>query len=238
VESLRRAGYGRGATYENTLVVGDEGVIENELRFPNEFVRHKILDILGDIALAGVDVEGSVVAVKSGHDMNVQLVRQIAAKAGLRGPEIADAGLDVREILKIIPHRYPMLLVDRVLEVEGSRRIVGLKNVTANEEFFQGHFPGRPLMPGVLQIEAMAQLAGVLLLRKLENTGKLAVLAAVEKARLRRPVTPGDQLVIEVTAKRVKPRAASVKATATVAGSLASEAVLKFMLVDDPDLLS
>jgi UDP-3-O-[3-hydroxymyristoyl] N-acetylglucosamine deacetylase/3-hydroxyacyl-[acyl-carrier-protein] dehydratase len=236
VESLKRAGFGRGATYENTLVVGEDGVIENELRFPNEFVRHKILDLIGDLTLTGVGLAGAIVAVKSGHEMNIQLVRRLAAKAGLRRTEGSGGPLDVREIQNIIPHRYPMLLVDRVLEVEGSRRIVGVKNLSANEHFFQGHFPGRPLMPGVLQIEAMAQLAGVLLLRKLENTGKTAVLVAVDDARLRRPVAPGDQLVMEVTAERVRPRVAVVTGLARVAGKLVAEATLKFMLVDDPDL--
>ena len=236
VESLKRAGYGRGATYENTLVVGDDGVIENELRYPDEFVRHKVLDLVGDLALVGVDIEGGVVAVKSGHDMNIRLVRKIAGKAGLRRAGPRGISLDIEEIREILPHRYPMLLVDRVLEVEGSTRIVGLKNVTANEGFLQGHFPGRPLMPGVLQLEAMAQLAGVLLLRKLENTGKVALLVAVDKARLRRPVVPGDQVVMEVVVKRAKPRAAMVSGRATVGGETVAEAVLKFMLVDGDEL--
>ena len=140
--------------------------------------------------------------------------------------------MELTEILKILPHRYPLLLVDRVLELEPGQRIVAIKNVSFNEPFFQGHWPGQPIMPGVLQLEAMAQLAGVLLLRKLENTGKLAVLWSIDKVKLRGAVVPGDQLRIEVDTIRAKPQVGHVRARCKVAGKLVAEAELKFTLVD------
>ena len=140
--------------------------------------------------------------------------------------------LGIEEIMKVLPHRYPFLLVDRIIEVEGTTRIVGIKNVTINEPFFQGHWPDQPIMPGVLQLEAMAQLAGVLLLRKLENTGKLAVLWSIDKVKLRGAVVPGDQLRIEVETIRAKPQVGHVRARTKVGGRLVAEAELKFTLVD------
>jgi UDP-3-O-[3-hydroxymyristoyl] N-acetylglucosamine deacetylase/3-hydroxyacyl-[acyl-carrier-protein] dehydratase len=143
-----------------------------------------------------------------------------------------ESGLDVREILRMLPHRYPFLLIDRVLEIEGYRRAVALKNVTINEPYFQGHFPVAPVMPGVLQLEAMAQLAGVLLLRKLEHTGKLAVLWSIDKVKLRGMVVPGDQLRLEVVTTSEKGQVAQVKGVGTVAGKVVCEAVLMFTLVE------
>src|SRR5437773_4369153 len=118
--------------------------------------------------------------------------------------------MDIEQILEILPHRYPFLLVDRILEIEPGKRAVGLKNVTFNEPFFQGHFPGQPIMPGVLQIEAMAQLAGALLMRKAENSQKLAVLLSIDQCKLRKTVVPGDQLRIEAEALKIKARTAHV----------------------------
>jgi len=140
--------------------------------------------------------------------------------------------LDVREIQNILPHRYPFLLVDRVIEMEGYQRAVGIKNVTMNEPFFQGHFPGMPVMPAVLQIEAMAQLAGIMLLSRAGNEGKLAVFLSIDEAKFRRQVIPGDQLRIEVNTTKVKSRIVEAEAKITVDGELASEAKIKFMLVD------
>ena len=139
---------------------------------------------------------------------------------------------NIQEILSFLPHRYPFLMVDRILEYTPGKRIVGLKNVTINEPFFQGHFPSQPLMPGVLQLEAMAQLAGVLLLRKLENTGKLAVLWAIDKVKLRGAVTPGDQLRVEVETMRMKGQTAQVRGTGSVAGKVVCEANLMFTMMD------
>ena len=142
------------------------------------------------------------------------------------------AGFDIGTILNTLPHRYPFLLVDRITEMEENRRIVGMKNVTINEPFFQGHYPGTPIMPGVLIVEAMAQLGGVLMSQKLEHTGKIAVLLSLDKVKLRRPVTPGDQLVLEAESLRAKARTGTVKCKAYVGSKLAAEAQICFMMVD------
>src|SRR6185295_367306 len=171
----------------------------------------------------------------SGHNTNMKLVKKIAASFGEAGQLPARAGgtlLDVREIEKILPHRFPFLLVDKVVELDGYRRAVGIKNVSYNEPFFQGHFPGQPIMPGVLQIEAMAQLAGVLLMRKAENSQKLAVLLSIDQCKLRKTVVPGDQLRIEAEALKIKSRTAHVYTKCSVDGNLVSEAQMKFMIVE------
>jgi UDP-3-O-[3-hydroxymyristoyl] N-acetylglucosamine deacetylase/3-hydroxyacyl-[acyl-carrier-protein] dehydratase len=232
VETLQKAGFGKGATRENTVVLGDP---EMTLRLPGEPVRHKLLDLLGDLHLLGADLHAHLIATRSGHSTNAELVRrlhdlmQTLETGGLIRRE---SGLDVREILRMLPHRYPFLLIDRVLELDGYKRAVAVKNVSINEPYFQGHFPSAPLMPGVLQLEAMAQLAGVLLLRKLENTGKLAVLWSIDKVKLRGAVIPGDQLRLEVETLRSKDQTAQVRATGTVAGKLVCEATLMFTMID------
>jgi UDP-3-O-[3-hydroxymyristoyl] N-acetylglucosamine deacetylase/3-hydroxyacyl-[acyl-carrier-protein] dehydratase len=232
VEALQKAGFGKGATRENTVVLGDPTM---QFRLPGEPVRHKLLDLLGDLHLLGADLHAHIIATRSGHSTNAELVRRLydlmqALETG--GLIRRESGLDVREILRMLPHRYPFLLIDRVLEIDGFKRAVAIKNVSINEPFFQGHFPGAPLMPGVLQLEAMAQLAGVLLLRKLENTGKLAVLWSIDKVKLRGAVVPGDQLRLEVETLRSKGETAQVRATGTVAGKLVCEATLMFTMID------
>jgi UDP-3-O-[3-hydroxymyristoyl] N-acetylglucosamine deacetylase/3-hydroxyacyl-[acyl-carrier-protein] dehydratase len=236
-EELLRAGLGRGASTENTLVVGMDGVKDNELRFENEFVRHKVTDLLGDLYLAGVDIVAHIVALRSGHNLNIQLVENIvdAIEARERAKERSLAGateMDIRQIQKILPHRYPFIMIDKIIELEPNRRAVAIKNVTFNEHFFQGHFPGQPVMPAVLQIEAMAQVGGMLLLKKMENINKLAFILSVDKVKFRKTVVPGDQLVIEAVAIRVKSRTGEVRAHAKVDGKVVSEAIIRFMLVD------
>ena len=140
--------------------------------------------------------------------------------------------MDIKRILRLMPHRYPMVLIDRVVEMDGDKRAVGIKNVTINEPFFQGHYPGTPVMPGVLIVEAMAQLSGILLSRKLEHTGKIPMLLSLDKVKLRRPAVPGDQLIIESENIRVKARTGHVKCRAYVGEQMAAEAIIKFMLVD------
>ncbi len=235
VEALRAAGLGKGATAQNTLVVGPQGVRDNSLRWDDELARHKILDLIGDLANLGVDLDAHVIATRSGHGLNMQLVQRLMQEMEReqeQGETPRESGLDIREILNLLPHRYPFLLIDRVVELDGFQRAVAIKNVTINEPFFQGHWPDQPIMPGVLQLEAMAQLAGVLLLRKLENTGKLAVLWSIDKVKLRGAVVPGDQLRIEVETIRAKPQVGHVRARCKVAGKLVAEAELKFTLVD------
>lgn len=234
-EALRAAGMGKGANYENTLVFGDRGVVENRLRFPDEPVRHKMLDLIGDCYLLNLDLHARIVAIKAGHKLNNMLVRALLTH--VRDTEIEeglrkDSTIEIREIMRILPHRYPFLLIDRVVELEGLKRAVGIKNVTINEPFFQGHWPQAPIMPGVLIVEAMAQLSGVLLLRKFESTGKLAVLLSIDKVKIRRSVVPGDQLRIEAEALKVRSRSARVHCRATVEGKLACEAQINFMLAD------
>ncbi|HEB53553.1 MAG TPA: UDP-3-O-[3-hydroxymyristoyl] N-acetylglucosamine deacetylase [bacterium] len=235
VEALQAAGLGKGANAQNTLVVGPDGPKDNSLRWEDELARHKILDLIGDIANAGVDLDAHIIATRSGHGLNMALVQRILEEREREqelGEAPSDTGLDIRDILKLLPHRYPFLLIDRVIELDGFQKAVAIKNVTINEPFFQGHWPEQPIMPGVLQLEAMAQLAGVLLLRKLENTGKLAVLWSIDKVKLRGAVVPGDQLRIEVETIRARPQVGHVRARCKVAGKLVAEAELKFTLVD------
>ncbi|MCP3919313.1 MAG: UDP-3-O-[3-hydroxymyristoyl] N-acetylglucosamine deacetylase [bacterium] len=232
VEALQAAGLGKGANRENTVVLGDPDTV---MRMPNEAVRHKMLDLLGDLHLLGARLSAHVIATRSGHKTNAELVRRLldVMQAKETGGLIQrESGLDIREILRQLPHRYPFLLIDRVLEVDGFRRAVGIKNVTINEPYFQGHFPSTPLMPGVLQLEAMAQLAGMLLLRRLEYSGKLAVLWSIDKVKLRGGVTPGDQLRIEVETLRVKGETVQVRGEGSVAGNKVCEAVLMFTMIE------
>jgi UDP-3-O-[3-hydroxymyristoyl] N-acetylglucosamine deacetylase/3-hydroxyacyl-[acyl-carrier-protein] dehydratase len=176
-------------------------------------------------------------ATKSGHALNVRLAKLILENTA-RELEVTDilaggeTGLDIRQIEKLLPHRYPFLLVDRILEIHGDQRAVGLKNVSYNEEFFQGHFPGHPVMPGVLQVEAMAQLAGALLLKNSENANRLAFLLSMDNVKFRKTVVPGDQLILEAKLKKMKSRTAQVETKASVAGTVVAEAQIRFMLVD------
>jgi len=238
-EKLREMGMGKGANYKNTLVVGLEGIIKNKLRFKDEFVRHKILDLLGDISLLGGQLNAKLVAVKSGHSLNMKLVEAIQKQLDGQaesGPVLRGVPIDIRQIQKILPHRYPFLLVDRVLELEDSKRAVGIKNVTINEPFFTGHFPGVPVMPGVLQIEAMAQIACIMLVRQLTEENKLAMLLSLDKVKLRKTVVPGDQLLLESEAVRIKKRTGEVKTKASVDGKVVAEAQIRFMIVDASSL--
>jgi UDP-3-O-[3-hydroxymyristoyl] N-acetylglucosamine deacetylase/3-hydroxyacyl-[acyl-carrier-protein] dehydratase len=237
-EQFRASGLGTHLTYEDILVFGKDGPIENTLRFPDECVRHKILDLLGDLFLFGRFVSGYIFARESGHALNHELVRklrELEQAAETKRKLKADPVFDIRKIQRLLPHRYPFLMVDRVVEMEPGKHAIGIKNVTANEEFFTGHYPGQPIMPGVLIIEAMAQLGGLLLAQELEHTGKVAVLLSLEGVKFRRPVIPGDQLVLEASARRVKSRTGHVFCRAMVGDHLAAEADIKFMMVDaDP----
>ena len=234
-EMLLAAGMGKGANTDNTVVIGDDGQIaEGEMRFADEPVRHKILDCLGDLALAGAPVRAHLIAVKSGHELNADLVRALIAREEDSLAERAAEGgvaFDIREITRILPHRYPFLLVDRIIEL-GPQRAVGIKNVTFNEPFFQGHFPGQPVMPGVLLIEAGAQVTGAMLLGTREHAGKLAYLLGVDSFKFRKTVTPGDRVVIETEALRIKERTGQARVKATVDNHVVCEGVIKFMLID------
>ncbi|MGF1633130.1 MAG: 3-hydroxyacyl-ACP dehydratase FabZ [Phycisphaerae bacterium] len=234
-EELRKRGWGGHLTPKELLVIGDDGPVDNNFRFPNECARHKVLDLIGDLSLVGRPVFGRLVAHKSGHPLNHRLARKLLELAATdKRQELLsrDAALDIRRIQRILPHRYPMLMIDRVLEIDGDTKAVGVKNVTFNDIYFQGHYPGTPIFPGVLIVEAMGQLGGILLSQKLEHTGKLAVLLSMDKVKMRNPVVPGDQLILEAHAVRVKSRTGHVRCKAFVEDKLAAEADIKFMLVD------
>jgi UDP-3-O-[3-hydroxymyristoyl] N-acetylglucosamine deacetylase / 3-hydroxyacyl-[acyl-carrier-protein] dehydratase len=233
-DALRKAGIGSRTTERDLLIFGPDGVIGNELRFLDECARHKTLDLLGDLALVGKDLSGHVIAHRSGHQLNAELARELIKLSDRRRPQVDPTeppALDIGAILQALPHRYPFLLVDRVVVLEPGRRIVALKNVSYNEPFFEGHWPGRPIMPGVLIVEAMAQAAGILLGQGAEP-GREALLASLDGVKLRRPVVPGDQLRLEAGSVRLKGRAAQVKALARVDDRVVAEARIRFMLID------
>ncbi len=232
-------GIGKHISPRDLLVINSDGPMKNSYRFPNECVRHKIVDLIGDLMLVGRPVIGRIVAYKSGHALNQQLVRKLYEMAQQQDRIEkfgTDAVLDIRRIQKILPHRYPFLLVDKIVDVEGDTKIRGVKNVTFNEHFFQGHFPGTPIMPGVLIVEAMAQVSGLLFAQRLEHTGKLAVLLSMDNVKLRKAVVPGDQLILIAETVRLRRRTAHCKCHAMVGDAVAAEAEIKFMLVDDEKL--
>jgi UDP-3-O-[3-hydroxymyristoyl] N-acetylglucosamine deacetylase / 3-hydroxyacyl-[acyl-carrier-protein] dehydratase len=237
---MRNRGIGKHLSHKELLVISPTGPIDNSFRFPDECARHKVLDLIGDLYLVGRPIRGRLVAHKSGHELNHLLARRLLEQHETNSREslISRGGvaLDMRQIQRILPHRYPMLLVDRVVELVGDQKAIGIKNVTFNDIFFQGHYPGTPIMPGVLIVEALAQLGGILLSQKLEHTGKLAVLLSMDKVKMRHPVVPGDQLILEAVTVRVKTRTGHVRCKAFVQDKLAAEADIKFMLVDSEPL--
>lgn len=271
IEYLYRNGLIRGASLENAIIVRDDAVLTNEpLRYPEEFVRHKMLDIVGDLALIGRPLHAHIVAVKPSHQANTELAKAIlnqarkpmeAARTFAPPPPASEtpsnraatrtaktaasvsettpsetfirdgATLDVEQVMQMLPHRPPFLMVDRVTRIEGNK-ITALKQVTMGEPYFAGHFPGHPIMPGVLQLEAMAQVAGLLLLRQAENLGKLAYFMSAEEVKWRKPVRPGDTLILNVELTKIRGKIAKAEGVCQVNGETVSEARITFMLVD------
>lgn len=258
IEGLFRGGLIRGGSLENAVIIREDAVLTTEpLRYPDEFVRHKILDIMGDLALLGRPLVGHVVAVRPSHAANCELARRLLAQ--LRRPQLAAQAftpppqppasppgepaaepvspvqdgriLEVDAVMNLLPHRYPFLMVDRVTLIEGNH-IVALKNISINEPIFQGHFPGHPIFPGVLQLEAVAQVAGILMMKRAENLNKLAYFMSAESVKWRKPVRPGDTLVIDVQILRAKGKIARAKGLCRVGDEVVSEAEVTFMLVD------
>jgi UDP-3-O-[3-hydroxymyristoyl] N-acetylglucosamine deacetylase/3-hydroxyacyl-[acyl-carrier-protein] dehydratase len=232
VEKLRAKGLIAGASTANAIVLDEQGLVDNTLRWPDEFVRHKAADLVGDLALVGGRIHAFVVADRPSHRGNVALGNAIRRRAASSG----HPPLDIRDILQILPHRYPMLLVDRVIEMEEGKRIVGIKNVTINEPFFQGHFPEHPIMPGVLMIEAMAQVGGVMLMGHLKKTGesqdKVVYFMSLDNVKFRRPVVPGDQIRFELELLQHKERASRMKGVGYVDGHVVVEAEMMARVVD------
>ncbi|MDB6034165.1 MAG: beta-hydroxyacyl-(acyl-carrier-protein) dehydratase FabZ [Verrucomicrobiales bacterium] len=269
IEYLIKNGLIKGGSLENAVVIRDDAVLTTEpLRYPEEFVRHKILDIIGDLTLLGKPLLGHIVAVRPSHSTNCELARMIQQQ--MRKPlvamqtftppptppsaepkkqvgdgkapptsapkELIDAfqqggSLDNMQVMSILPHRYPFLMVDKVTKIEGNK-VTAIKNVSINEPYFQGHFPGHPIMPGVMQLEAIAQVAGIQMLKQAENWGKLAYFMAAESVKWRKPVRPGDTLTIEVELTKSRGKIGKAKGICSVDGEPVSEAEVTFMLID------
>ncbi|MCX7886783.1 MAG: bifunctional UDP-3-O-[3-hydroxymyristoyl] N-acetylglucosamine deacetylase/3-hydroxyacyl-ACP dehydratase [Verrucomicrobiae bacterium] len=234
----------KGGSLENSILIRNETILATEpLRFRDEFVRHKMLDVIGDLALLGRPLAAHIVVVRPSHSLNAELVRTLARAAEKERPAeppllpamptqpSEEIACDIMRVLQILPHRYPFLMVDRVLKIENDK-VVALKNVTINEPYFQGHFPGHPIMPGVLQLEAIAQVAGLLMLRPGENEGKVAYFMSANNVKWRKPVRPGDQLIIEVTMGKARGRIGKANGVCKVGDEIVSEAEVMFTIVD------
>ena len=241
VEPLMDKNLIKGGSLENAIVVRGEAVLSKEpLRFSDEFVRHKILDIIGDLALIGRRIRGHVVAVKPGHAANAELARALAreqtrrsAMSAPRAIPIGDSGLDTGEVMKILPHRYPFLMVDRVIGFEGENKITAIKSITINEPFFQGHFPGHPVMPGVMQVEAMAQVASILLFKLTKTSSRVGYFMSADQVKFRKPVFPGDTIFIHAELTRARGnRMAKTKCYCVVNDAVVSEGELMFTFLD------
>jgi UDP-3-O-[3-hydroxymyristoyl] N-acetylglucosamine deacetylase/3-hydroxyacyl-[acyl-carrier-protein] dehydratase len=249
IEHLIKNNLIKGGSLENAIVIREDAVLTTEpLRYPEEFVRHKMLDIIGDLSLLGRPVRGHLIAIKPSHAANCEFAKLIQAqmnkplraaqtfappgKAAAPQPVVAEGGaMNVEELMKFIPHRPPFLMVDRILKIDGLK-IVGVKNVTINEPFFQGHFPEHPIMPGVLQLEAMAQVAGILLLKIISAASQVAYFMAADNVKWRKPVFPGDVLVIEIELIKARGKIGKGKGVCKVADEIVSEADITFILRD------
>lgn len=229
VEALRSEGLIQGGSLDNAVVFSEQGMLNKEpLRFPDEPARHKLLDLIGDLSLIPGRIQGHIIALRAGHRANVKFAKRL-----LRAHTLEKGGLhDIQKIMDQLPQRYPLLMIDRILELEPGHRLLALKNVTANEPFFQGHFPGQPVMPGVLILEAMAQAACYLLQRSNpEFADMLIYFASIDGARFRRAVVPGDQLRIEAFLHRAQ-RLSRTFVTVSVMGTVVCEATIQAMAVD------
>jgi UDP-3-O-[3-hydroxymyristoyl] N-acetylglucosamine deacetylase/3-hydroxyacyl-[acyl-carrier-protein] dehydratase len=273
IEYLLKNGLIRGGSLENAVVIRDDAVLTTEpLRYPEEFVRHKMLDIIGDLSLLGRPLQGHLIAVKPSHAANCEMTRMIQAqmqkpiraaqtfgpppapapkvaapvpaasvkqdngaeennggKGGVEEYVNGDGSMDAVQVMQVLPHRFPFLMIDRVARIDGNT-LVASKNVTINEHFFQGHFPGHPIMPGVMQLEAMAQAAGILMMKHAENIGQIAYFMAADNVKWRKPVVPGDTLMIEVELTKSRGKIGKAKGVCKVRGEIVSEADVTFMM--------
>jgi len=224
VEVLKEKGLAAGGSLENALVIGRDGYV-NEPRFPDEPVRHKVLDLLGDLALLGRPFVGRIMAVAGGHSLHLEFVKKLAEE-GAGGPVV-----ELDEIKKLIPHRYPFLLVDRIIHMDDTRA-VGIKQITANEEFFQGHFPHYAVMPGVLIVEAIAQVGAIAFFKKFGGEGKMAFFAGIDEVRFKRQVKPGDTLVLHIRLLRKGSRLVKMEGKALVEGELVASGIFTAIIAD------
>lgn len=240
VEPLLEKGLIKGGSLENAIVVKGDSVMSKEpMRFNEEFARHKILDLIGDLMLSGKRIMGHVIAIKPGHGPNTEMARRLSSDFGrlmsMVPPVNIPTGksvMDINEVMRLLPHRYPFLMLDRVVDFEGDNKCTGVKQVTINEPYFQGHFPGHPIMPGVLQLEAMAQVSSILLLRQEGNQGKIGYFMSADKVKFRKPVFPGDTLFIEAEILKIRGSIGVAAARCIVNDEVVSQADLKFALMD------
>jgi len=250
IEELLKMGKIQGGSLDSAIVIkGDKILSKEPLRFEDEFVRHKILDVVGDVSLLGKALKAHLICVRPGHELNSQLTEKLvermtkpakkpskASKKSKAQVEVHETELDIRRVLDVLPHRFPFVMIDRVISMDGDQSLVAIKNVSINEPFFPGHFPGHPVMPGVLQLEAMAQAAGVLLLKRGSSEGKVAFFMSADKVKFRRPVVPGDRLEIVAKLEKVRgEKLATASAECSVDGKVVSSASLMFSLVDSGD---
>jgi UDP-3-O-[3-hydroxymyristoyl] N-acetylglucosamine deacetylase / 3-hydroxyacyl-[acyl-carrier-protein] dehydratase len=239
VEPLLEKGLIKGGSLENAIVIrGDSVLSKDPLRYPEEFARHKILDIVGDLALFPLRLKAHIVAAKTSHALNVEMTKAIAKShrkylstlMPVENIPVGEGALDIQQVMKILPHRYPFLMIDRVLKFEGENKAVGVKNITINEPYFQGHFPTLPVMPGVLQVEAMAQLASILFLRKMDEAGRIGFFMSADGIKFRKPVTPGDTLIIQVELTKSRGKICKAVGQCTVNGDVVSEGEMTFAI--------
>ncbi|MEO0796681.1 MAG: bifunctional UDP-3-O-[3-hydroxymyristoyl] N-acetylglucosamine deacetylase/3-hydroxyacyl-ACP dehydratase [Verrucomicrobiota bacterium] len=246
IEELLKLGKIQGGSLDSAIVIkGDKILSKEPLRFKEEFARHKVLDVVGDLMLLGKPIKAHIVAVRPGHALNAELCKAIneslekaqkPKKSAAKGPQQVmshETALDIRRILDTLPHRYPFVMIDRVIDIPNQDELTAIKNVTINEPYFMGHFPGQPVMPGVLQIEAMAQAAGILMLRRISSENKIAFFMSCDKVKFRRAVVPGD--VVEIHVKLTKNRGNKIgvaAGTCKVNGKAVSSAELMFTIVD------